>query len=162
EPFLDARFFNANSGTHFGGVAIVATNTWAAIRAKRELEVEWDVSTAETATWEEMVARATAAAQQDGEPLMITQGFGPNATRVPADRGDAPAALANAAKVVEAFYEYPYVSHAQLEPQTTTAWFKDGKIEVWAPAQIPQGGEAGAAVVAGVEPVNSTLHMTRI
>jgi isoquinoline 1-oxidoreductase beta subunit len=40
--------------------------------------------------------------------------------------------------------------------------FKDGKIEIWAPAQIPQGGETGAAVVAGVEEVNSTLHMTRI
>ncbi len=162
EPFLDARFFNANSGTHFGGVAIVATSTWAAIRAKRELEVEWDVSTAETATWNELVARATAAAGQDGEPIMVNQGFGPNATRVPADRGDAPAAIASAAKVVEAFYEYPYVTHAQLEPETTTAWLKDGKVEVWAPAQIPQGGEAGAAVVAGVEPANSTLHMTRI
>lgn len=162
EPFLDARFFNANSGTHFGGVAIVATNTWAAIRAKRELEVEWDTSTAETATWDEMVARATAAQKEDGEPIMVNQGFGPNAQRVPADRGDAPAALASAAKVVEAFYEYPYISHAQLEPQTTTAVFKDGKIEIWAPAQIPQGGEAGGAVVAGVEPANSTLHMTRI
>ncbi len=162
DPFLDARFFNANSGTHFGGVAIVATNTWAAIRAKRELEVEWDVSTAETATWDEMVARATAAQKEDGQPIMVNQGFGPNATRVPADRGDATAALASAAQVLEAFYEYPYVSHAQLEPQTTTALFKDGKIEVWAPAQIPQGGEAGAAVVAGVEPANSTLHMTRI
>ena len=163
DPFLDARFFNANSGTHFGGVAIVAQNTWAAIRAKRELEVEWDTSTAETATWDEMVARATEAAGTDGEPIMVTVGPpGPNAQRAPADRGDAPAALASAAQVVEAFYEYPYVSHAQLEPETTTALFKDGKIEVWAPAQIPQGGEAGAAVVAGVEPANSTLHMTRI
>jgi isoquinoline 1-oxidoreductase beta subunit len=163
DPFLDARFFNANSGTHFGGVAIVATNTWGAIRAKRELEVEWDTSTAETATWGDLVARATAAAEQDGDPIMVNVGPpGPNAQRAPADRGDAAAALAGAAKVVSGFYEYPYVSHAQLEPQVTTALFKDGKIEVWAPAQIPQGGEAGAAVVAGVEPANSTLHMTRI
>ena len=163
DPFLDARFFNANSGTHFGGVAVVASNTWAAIRAKRELEVEWDTSTAETATWDEMVARATAGAATDGEPIMVNVGPpGPNAQRAPADRGDAPAALASASKVIEAFYEYPYVSHAQLEPETTTAMLKDGKIEVWAPAQIPQGGEAGAAVVAGVEPANSTLHMTRI
>ena len=164
DPFLDARFFSANNGAHFGGVAIVASNTWTAIKAKRELEVEWDTSTAETATWEELVARATAIAEQDGEPLMVNIGPpGPNGpNRGPADRGDAPAALASAAKVVSAFYEYPYASHAQLEPETTTALFKDGKIEVWAPAQIPQGGEAGAAVVAGVEAVNSTLHMTRI
>ena len=165
EPFLDARFFSANSGTHFGGVAIVATSTWAAIKAKRELEVQWNTSTAETATWDDLVARATAMfeAKQDGEPLMVNVGPpGPNATRAPADRGDVAAAFASAAKTLEEFYEYPYVSHAQLEPETTTALFKDGKIEIWAPAQIPQGGEAGAAVVAGVEPVNSTLHMTRI
>jgi isoquinoline 1-oxidoreductase beta subunit len=163
DPFLDARFFSANSGTHFGGVAIVAENTWAAIKAKRELEVEWDVSTAESATWDDLVARATAASEQDGEPLMINVGPpGPNAQRAPAARGDVPAVLASAAKTVSAFYEYPYVSHAQLEPETTTALFKDGTIEVWAPAQIPQGGEAGAAVVAGVDAVNSTLHMTRI
>ncbi|MEY4641145.1 MAG: hypothetical protein RLZZ227_1139 [Pseudomonadota bacterium] len=163
EPFLDARFFNANSGTHFGGIAIVAENTWAAIRAKRELEVQWDTSTAESATWNELVARATAAADQDGEPIMVNVGPpGPNAQRAPADRGDAVAALQGAAKTLTAFYEYPYISHAQLEPQTTTALLKDGKIEIWAPAQIPQGGEAGGAVVAGVEPANSTLHMTRI
>ena len=163
EPFLDARFFNANSGTHFGGVAIVATNTWAAIKAKRELDVVWDTSTAEVATWDQMVAEAMAKAETDGAPITIMQGPpGPNAQRVPADRGDVAAAFAGAAKTVTGFYEYPYVSHAQLEPETTTALFKDGKIEIWAPAQIPQGGEAGAAVVAGIEPVNSTLHMTRI
>lgn len=163
EPFLDARFFSANSGTHFGGVAIVAETTWAAIKAKRELEVQWDTSTAETATWDDLVTRAQALAEQDGQPLMVNVGPpGPNAQRAPADRGDVAAAMQGAAKVISAFYEYPYVSHAQLEPETTTALFKDGKIEVWAPAQIPQGGEAGAAVVAGVEPVNSTLHMTRI
>jgi isoquinoline 1-oxidoreductase beta subunit len=164
EPFLDARFFSANNGAHFGGVAIVATNTWTAIKAKRELEVEWDTSTAETATWEELVSRATAAAEQDGEPLMVNVGPpGPNGpNRAPADRGDVPAAWASAAKVISAFYEYPYVTHAQLEPETTTALFKDGKIEVWAPAQIPQGGEAGAAVIAGVAPELSTLHLTRI
>ena len=163
EPFLDARFFSANSGTHFGGVAIVAENTWAAIKAKRELQVEWDTSTAESATWDDLVERAKALADKDGEPLMVNVGPpGPNAQRAPAARGDVDAAFTSAAKVISAFYEYPYVSHAQLEPETTTAVFKDGKIEIWAPAQIPQGGEAGAAVVAGVTPENSTLHMTRI
>ncbi|MES2606117.1 MAG: molybdopterin cofactor-binding domain-containing protein [Pseudomonadota bacterium] len=163
EPFLDARFFSANSGTHFGGIAIVAVDTWTAIKAKRELDVVWDTSTAETATWDDLVARAKDLAGKDGDPIMVTQGPpGPNATRVPAGRGDVDAAFSSAAKVVEGFYEYPYVSHAQLEPETATALFKDGKIEVWAPAQIPQGGEAGAAVVAGVEAANSTLHMTRI
>lgn len=163
EPFGDGRMFPTATGAHLGGVAIVAENTWAAIKAKRELQVEWDVSKAETATWDDLVAQAKALADKDGEPLMVNVGPpGPNAQKAPAARGDADAALKGAAKVVSAFYEYPYVSHAQLEPQTTTALFKDGKIELWAPSQIPQGGEAGAGIRVGVGAENSELHQMRI
>jgi len=162
DQFQDPRMFSPANGAMFAGVAIVASSTWAAIKAKRELEVVWDTTNAETATWDDLVARATAAADQDGAELMVTA-FGPNGpSSSPASKGDAPAALASAAKVVTGFYEYPYVSHAQLEPETTTALFQDGKIEIWAPAQIPQGGEGGAAALLGLAPENSTLHMTRI
>ena len=129
EPMGDARMFPTAGGSHFGGVAIVAENTWAAIKAKRELEIQWDLTNAETATWDDLAAQAKALADKDGEPLMVNQGFGPNAKKVPADRGDVAAQFANKAnKTVTGFYEYPYVSHAQLEPQTTTALYKDGKI----------------------------------
>ncbi len=163
EPFGDGRMFPTATGAHLGGVAIVGQSTWAAIKAKRELEVQWDTSTAETATWSELAAQALALADKDGEPLMMNAGPpGPNAKRVSADRGDVAAAFASAAKVVTGFYEYPYVSHAQLEPQTTTAVFKNGTIELWAPSQIPQGGETGAATRVGVAPDMSTLHQMRI
>ena len=162
EPFGDARMFPTNGGPHFGGVAIVATSTWAAIKAKRELDVVWDNTNAESASWDDLVARSLAAADQDGEELMLNS-FGPNGpSQRPASKGDAVAAFQSAAKVVSGFYEYPYASHVQLEPETATAIYENGRIEIWAPAQIPQGGESGAAVVAGVPPENSVLHMTRI
>jgi len=162
EPFADGRMFPTATGAHLGGVAVVAENTWAAIKAKRELEIDWDTSKAETATWSDLAEKAKALADKDGEPIMVNQGFGPNAKRVSADRGDAAAAFASAAKVVSGFYEYPYVSHSQLEPQTTTALYKDGKIELWAPSQIPQGGQAGGAIRVGLTPDMSTLHQMRI
>jgi isoquinoline 1-oxidoreductase subunit beta len=70
--------------------------------------------------------------------------------------------MGSAAQVLSAVYEYPYVSHTQLEPETTTALYADGKIEIWAPSQIPQGGETGAALRLELPPEASTLHQTRI
>jgi isoquinoline 1-oxidoreductase beta subunit len=42
--------------------------------------------------------------------------------------------------VVSAEYSYPFIAHANLEPQNCTASFKDGKVEIWAPTQNPESG----------------------
>ncbi|MEX2366210.1 MAG: molybdopterin cofactor-binding domain-containing protein, partial [Pseudohongiellaceae bacterium] len=149
EPFGNPKMFNTGGGHMFGGVAIVGTSTWAAIKAKRELEVQWDYSTAETASWSEAVARAYALADQDG-PMELK------------NTGDVAGAMSSAGQVVESFYEYPYVSHAPLEPENCTALYENGRIEIWAPSQVPQGGESGAAALLGIPAENSVLHQTRI
>jgi isoquinoline 1-oxidoreductase beta subunit len=160
--------FNTATGDMFSGVAIVAESTWAAIKAKRELEIDWDLSNAETATWDDLVDQARAIQHSDGEPLMMLAG-GPGAsipTDNPASKGDAQAVMESADQVLSAFYEYPYVSHAQLEPETCTALYENGSIEIWAPAQIPQGGESSAAALLGVPQEEAAervvLHQTRI
>ena len=51
--------------------------------------------------------------------------------------GDFDQAIA-AARTVEGFYTYPFISHAPLEPQNTTAWFHDGAVEIWSPTQTPE------------------------
>jgi isoquinoline 1-oxidoreductase beta subunit len=77
--------------------------------------------------------------------------------------GDTDAAFAGSgAKVVEAAYAYPFISHAQLEPMNCTASFKDGKLEMWAPSQLPQAGRQLVSRVLGMNETDITVHMVRI
>jgi len=130
------------------GVAIVARSTFDAIRAKRQLKVTWDESTASKDSWSKAVAEAQKLAKQKGAESLR-------------DSGNVDQAFASG-KVVEAFYTYPFVSHAPLEPQNCTASFKDGAVEIWAPTQTPDAGIKLVAGVLGIAPEKVTLHQTRI
>ena len=59
--------------------------------------------------------------------------------------GDVDAALGSASKTVSAAYSYPFIAHAPLEPQNTTAHWQNGKIEMWAPTQTPQQAQGEVA-----------------
>lgn len=132
------------------GVAIVADSTWAAISARRQLRVEWDEGTAVNENWSDFVARANELAKQRGERQLRRD-------------GDVDAAFAAAARVVEASYSYPFISHATLEPQNATAHFKkdDGRLEMWAPTQNPGRGVSMIASTLGVPEDRITVHMIR-
>jgi isoquinoline 1-oxidoreductase beta subunit len=132
------------------GVAIVATSTWAAFRARRQLEVVWDEGAGAGHSWADCTVQAQAAARQPG-------------ASVSRQDGDIPAALAGAAKTVEAAYSYPFISHASMEPQNCTAWFKpaDGTVELWAPSQNPASGQNLVASTFGIAKEKITLHIIR-
>ncbi len=131
------------------GVAIVATSTWAAFQARRRLRVTWDESEASKDRWTALEAGARKLAGTEGPQRL-------RAT------GDVDGAMGSAAKVVESFYAYPFVSHATLEPQTCAAWHRDGGIEVWAPSQTPQNGLRSVAGVVGLPEDKVTVHQMRI
>lgn len=131
------------------GVAIVATSTWAAFSAKRQLRVTWDESGASKDSWSGSVERARELAKQPG-------------TETIGSSGDVEEAFSNAAKTLEGFYSYPFLSHATLEPQNSTAWYRDGTIEIWAPTQTPQRGISSVAKLLGIAEDQVTLHQTRV
>ncbi|WP_305824974.1 xanthine dehydrogenase family protein molybdopterin-binding subunit [Massilia brevitalea] len=132
------------------GVAIVASSTWAAFKARRALEVKWDEGVGAGHSWADFAAQAQAAAGK------------PGATTLRKD-GDVAAAFAGAAKLVEASYRYPFISHASMEPQNCTAWFKpaDGTLELWAPTQNPGSGQALVTTTFGIPKEKITLHIIR-
>jgi isoquinoline 1-oxidoreductase beta subunit len=129
------------------GVAIVATSTWAALQAKKALQVQWDESAASRDSWTGNVAQAKSLATQSAQQV-LGQG------------GDVDAAFA-AGNTVEAFYSYHYVSHADLEPQNCTAWVKSDSVEIWAPTQTPQAAVGAVARLLGLSPDKVTLHQLR-
>ena len=78
------------------------------------------------------------------------------------DEGDAAAALAGAAKVIEARYEFPYLAQAALEPLNAVARMnEDGTVEVWGGHQVPGLYQAIAAEVAGTTPDKVRMHVMK-
>ena len=102
------------------GVAIIADSTWAAFSARRQLKVTWDEGKVAGESWDKFVAEARAKAAGPGQRTLRRD-------------GDVEQALASSAKKVSAEYLYPFISHANLEPQNTTAHFRDGRLEVSSP-----------------------------
>ena len=130
------------------GVVIVARSTWSAIRAARLLETSWDYSTAATDTWDVHVANARQLATQAPASVHTS-------------KGNVDAAFRNAGAVAEAFYTYPFLSHATLEPQNCTARVDGDFVELWAPTQTPQRALTELAAFFSLPETNIHLHQLR-
>ena len=130
------------------GIAIVADSWWQAQTARKSLKVEWDLGP------------GTAISSDD-----LAKQFADLLTKPPVNTlhayGDVDAALANAHKVVEATYTYPIIAHMTLEPQGSTASFKDGKLEVWSQSQSPGGGKGAISRLTGIPADSITIHIMR-
>ncbi len=130
------------------GVAVVAENTWAAMKGRDALKVEWDDSAAEKRGSTELISEYQKQMDQPG-------------ALVAAQRGDAEGGLKGAAKVIEATYQFPYLAHAALEPMDAVAHKSGEVLEVWGGHQIPDLYQAVSAQLAGVKPENVKLHVLK-
>jgi isoquinoline 1-oxidoreductase subunit beta len=130
------------------GIAIVADTWWQAQRARRQLKVDWDLGPAATQSSEGF--RKKAVELLEAPPATTVHKY-----------GDVDATLKSSAKVVEATYEYPFISHATLEPQGATAHWKDGKLEMWSTSTLPGNGIELVAKTLGIQQSDITTHMVR-
>lgn len=130
----------------WGGIAVVADNTWAALRGRAELEVSWDPGPNASYGSAPYRRELLASVRTSGTVLR--------------DLGDIDAAFAKAAKVVEAEYHVPHLSHLQMEPLVACARFSDNRCEVWAPTQSPQDARKEVARVLDLSEDQVTVHVT--
>jgi isoquinoline 1-oxidoreductase beta subunit len=131
------------------GVAVVAEHMWAAIKGREALRIAWDDTNAETRGSSEILADYRS--EVGNAPTAIARAA-----------GDAAAALAKAAKTIEATYEFPYLAHAPMEPLNSVCRMNaDGTLEVWGGHQMPDLYRAICAKVAGIPAENITMHVMK-
>ncbi len=131
-----------------GGVAVIAKNTWTAMKGRKALKIEWDMTGVEIESDENLKARFEKNLNGIGEILR--------------DDGNVDEAFATCAKVHEATYEAPFLAHVPMEPMNFIADVKADSVEVWGPTQVP-GAVRGAAVeLTGVPANKIKVRMTRV
>jgi isoquinoline 1-oxidoreductase beta subunit len=130
------------------GVAVVATSTWAAMRGRAALEIEWEQSPNASDSSERF--------WRENEEMLRGEG------QVVLDEGDFDGAMAAAAKTISHQYRVPFVSHAPLEPQNCYAWVKQDECHIIAPTQMPSGASRAAHAVTDIPRENIRVEMTRV
>jgi len=129
-----------------GGVAVIAKNTWAALKGREALKITWDDGPNKVYDSKAYRAQLEAAVKKPG--------------KIERNEGDVDAALASAAKVITAEYYAPHIAHATMEPPAATARMEGGKWEVWAPVQSPGGARDDIAKALGIKPEEMVVHTT--
>ncbi|MGI9483988.1 MAG: molybdopterin cofactor-binding domain-containing protein [Hyphomicrobiales bacterium] len=129
------------------GFAVIATDTWRAMKAAEAANVEWEKPSKffSQEEYEEVLSKAL-------------QGGGDVSTF--REEGDAASALSGKKNVITADYSAPFMAHATLEPINCTAHFDSGVLKLWFGNQAPGLAQAAAAKAAGLEPEQVEVHTT--
>lgn len=120
------------------GVAVIARDFWSARKGRDALKVEWDETNAFKRSSADLLAEYRALSAKPGTPVRR--------------EGDADAALARAARRLEAIYEFPFLAHAPMEPLNCVVRLGDGECEIWNGDQLQTGDQAALGKLLGIPP----------
>ena len=140
-PFKPPHLFQP-----LGGVAVIADNTWAALKGRRQLKINW-------------VDGAHAAFESEAFKKQLVDTVS-KPGKVARNLGSVDAEFAKGGKVIEATYSTPLAAHASMEPPAAVADYQDGKVTVWCPTQNPQAVQEAVAAVVGIDKKDVTCHVT--
>lgn len=141
DPFKPPHAFQP-----LGGVAVIADNTFAAFKGRKNLKIEWDNGGNATYNSADYKKELQQTARQPGKVVHTT--------------GDPDAEFAKGGKIVEAEYFAPHLAHASMEPPVAVADAQGDKVTVWSPTQDPQGVQEEVAKALGIKKENVVCHVT--
>jgi isoquinoline 1-oxidoreductase subunit beta len=126
-------------------VAVVADTWWRAKTALDALPIVWD--------------EGAGASQSDATIAEhLKEGLTATATNGERQHGNAPEAIASAAKKVEAVYGTPFLSHACMEVMNATVKLSADRAEVWVPTQNAEASLAALSEASGMPLANCEVH----
>jgi isoquinoline 1-oxidoreductase beta subunit len=129
-----------------GGIAVIATNTWAAFQGKKALEIEWDYGKNATYDSEQYLKQITENVLKPG--------------KVGKEIGDVNKAFETADKTIESTFQLPLLAHAPMEVPNAVAWVQGDSCEVWAPTQDPQSTQNEVSAYLGTPKEKVTINIT--
>ncbi len=125
------------------GLAVVGKTTWHASQGAQALQVQW-------AQRPQGALDTKQAAEQLQAQLAKEDGYTFHERGTPAPSQD----------TLSATYTAPYLGHMTMEPMNCTAWMQDGKLSLWAPAQVPEAAREAAAKASGLPLAQVEIHIT--
>ena len=138
------RIILPNCPNFVSGVAVLATNTWAAMQGAEALDVEWALPEARDDSGE-LMQRFERALDTEGEIV----------------RSDGATEFANQEHSIEVTYRLPFLAHMPMEPMNCTAHVEGDRVEVWAPTQNPPMAAEAVAKVLDIPRENVTINVMR-
>jgi isoquinoline 1-oxidoreductase beta subunit len=129
-----------------GGIAVIAKNTWAALKGRDALVIDWDDGPHGDFSTIGQEKALRASVSQPGASVR--------------SQGDADAALTSAAKVFTREYYQPHLAHSPMEPPAALASVANGKCEVWGCLQSPYGARLDIAEFLGMKEEDVKVHVT--
>ena len=130
-------------------VAVIADGYWQAKTSLDALSIEFETTENSGLNQEEIMDRYRKDMDTDLADGNLDNHF---------KDGDATKALEQAAILVKAEYQLPFLAHTTMEPMNCTAWVHEGKCEIWCGSQNPLGVKAVAAELLEIDTDQVTIH----
>ena len=138
------RIILPNCPNFVSGVAVLATDTWAAMQGAEKLQVEWEMPDARDDS-DELMQRFEEALDAEAE-IVRSEGE--------TDSGDQEGGI-------DVTYRLPFLAHVPMEPMNCTAHVQGNRADVWAPTQNPPMAAEAVAKVLDIPQENVTIHVMR-